>query len=134
MLKRRRLLIPGGIAMVVVVALLLSWTLGAFDESSPGIRTQLVDPRLVQLDRRRDPPGFVDGRDRRLPGDGRHRERLRLWDRQRPTVCVPRAARLLYRLPGGGQRRHRSRLPEPRGGGQRSLLGAPVSYTHLTLP
>jgi len=42
MLKRRRLLIPGGIAMVVVVALLLSWTLGAFDESSPGIRTQLV--------------------------------------------------------------------------------------------
>ena len=28
--------------MVVVVALLLSWTLGAFDESSPGIRTQLV--------------------------------------------------------------------------------------------
>jgi len=36
MSKRRRVLIPGGIALVVVVALLLSWTLGAFDESASG--------------------------------------------------------------------------------------------------
>jgi acyl-CoA thioesterase-1 len=34
MLKRRRVLIPGGIALLVAVALLLSWTLGAFDRGS----------------------------------------------------------------------------------------------------
>jgi lysophospholipase L1-like esterase len=33
MLNRRRVLIPGGIALVVAVALLLSWTLGAFNGS-----------------------------------------------------------------------------------------------------
>jgi acyl-CoA thioesterase-1 len=39
---KRRVLIPGGIASAVVVALLLSWTLGAFDQSSPATGTQLV--------------------------------------------------------------------------------------------
>jgi acyl-CoA thioesterase-1 len=33
MLKRRRVLIPGGIALLVAVALLLSWTFGAFNGS-----------------------------------------------------------------------------------------------------
>jgi lysophospholipase L1-like esterase len=36
MLKRRRVLIPGGIAVVVAVALLLSWALGAFSGSGSG--------------------------------------------------------------------------------------------------
>ena len=39
MLKRRRVLIPGGIVLMVVVALLLSWTLGAFGGSGPASLT-----------------------------------------------------------------------------------------------
>jgi lysophospholipase L1-like esterase len=35
MLKRRRVLIPGGIALLVVVALLLSWVFGAFSGGGP---------------------------------------------------------------------------------------------------
>jgi acyl-CoA thioesterase-1 len=35
MLQRRRVLIPGGIALVVVIALLLSWVFGAFNGGGP---------------------------------------------------------------------------------------------------
>ncbi|HWE71177.1 MAG TPA: hypothetical protein VG205_12465, partial [Acidimicrobiales bacterium] len=35
MLRRRRVLIPGGIALLVVIALLLSWVFGAFAGGGP---------------------------------------------------------------------------------------------------
>jgi hypothetical protein len=52
-LKRRRVLIPGGIVLlVVVVALLLSWILGAFGGSGPASLTAAQ----IQLSKASSPP------------------------------------------------------------------------------
>src|ERR1035437_6197789 len=46
---------------------------------------------------------------------GGRRERRCLWDRRRPADGVRRKTRLIYRLPGAGERGHRIRLSEPGG-------------------